>query len=52
MTIPLIKDTTESRPKEEDQLVTTKNMFRLGARAIGDEGQYVPCGMQMGPQGH
>ena len=26
-----------------------KGMFRLGA--IGKEGQYVPCGMQMGPQG-
>ena len=30
----------------------SKGMFRLGAKAIGNEGQYVSCGMQMGPQGH
>ena len=29
-----------------------KGMFRLGAKAIGEGGQYVPCGMQMGPRGH
>ena len=27
-----------------------KGLFRLGAGAIGNEGQYVPCGMQMGPK--
>ena len=33
-------------------LRTNKGMFGLGARAIGNEGQYVSCGMQMGSQGH
>ena len=33
-------------------LTVSKGLFRLGARAIGNKSQYVPCGMQMAPQGH
>ena len=33
-------------------ILESKGMFRLGARAIGNKGQYVQCGMQMGSQGH
>ena len=36
----------------EQRELVAKGLFRLGAMAIGDEGQCVPCGMQMGPQGH
>ena len=31
---------------------STKGLFRFRAKAIVNEGQYVLCGMQMGPQGH